>query len=62
MKFLKVLPKPKRYTNDRAYSIDEIIKICEYNDKRIKPIVYTMVSSGNAYRGLGLFEMVTYYS
>jgi hypothetical protein len=42
----KGLPKPKRYTNDRAYSLNEIIKICEYNDKRIKPIVYTMVSSG----------------
>ena len=42
----KGLPKPKRYTNDSAYSIDEILKICEYNDKRIKPIVYTMVSSG----------------
>ena len=42
----KGLPKPRRYTNDRAYSQDEILKICEYNDKRIKPIVYTMVSSG----------------
>jgi hypothetical protein len=42
----KGLPKPKRYTNDRAYSINEILKICEYNDKRIKPIVYIMVSSG----------------
>jgi hypothetical protein len=42
----KGLPKPKRYTNDRAYSLEEIIKICDYNDRRIKPIVYTMVSSG----------------
>ena len=40
------LPKPKRYTNDRAYSEEEIRMICKYNDKRIKPIVYTMVSSG----------------
>ena len=42
----KGLPKPRRYTNDRAYSQDEILKISEYNDKRIKPIVYTMASSG----------------
>jgi integrase len=42
----KGLPKPRRYTNDRAYSLDEIRKICEYSDKRIKPIVYTMASSG----------------
>ena len=42
----KGLPKPRRYTNDRAYSQDEILKISEYNDKRIKPIVYTMAISG----------------
>ncbi|HEX9319299.1 MAG TPA: tyrosine-type recombinase/integrase [Nitrososphaeraceae archaeon] len=40
------LPKPERYSNDRAPTIEEIRKICEYNDRRIKPIVYTMCSSG----------------
>ena len=40
------LPKPERYSNDRATTIEEIRKICQYNDRRIKPIVYTMCSSG----------------
>ena len=40
------LPKPERYSNDRAPTIEEIRKICEYNDRRIKPIVFTMCSSG----------------
>jgi len=40
------LPKPERYSNDRTPTINEIRKICEYNDRRIKPIVYTMCSGG----------------
>jgi integrase len=40
------LPKPERYSNDRAPTLDEIRKIVEYNDRRIKPIVLTMSSSG----------------
>jgi integrase len=40
------LPKPERYSNDRTPTINEIKKICEYNDRRIKPIVYTMCSGG----------------
>lgn len=40
------LPKPERYSNDRTPTIHEIRKICEYNDRRIKPIVYTMCSGG----------------
>jgi hypothetical protein len=40
------LPKIRRYADDRAPTIEEIQKICEYPDRRIKAIVYTMASSG----------------
>jgi hypothetical protein len=45
-KITRGLPKVKRYADDRAPTIEEIIKITEYPDRRIKPIVYTMASSG----------------
>ena len=35
------LPKILRYADDRAPTIDEIQKLCEYPDRRIKPVVYT---------------------
>jgi hypothetical protein len=40
------LPKGRKSADDRAPSIEEIRKIVEYPDRRVKPIVYTMVSSG----------------
>jgi integrase len=40
------IPKARRYANDRVPTIEEIRKIVEYPDRRIKPIVYTMASSG----------------
>jgi hypothetical protein len=40
------LPKTRRYADDRAPTIEEIQKISEYPDRRIKGIVYTMTSSG----------------
>jgi hypothetical protein len=40
------LPKGRKWADDRAPTIEEIRKIVEYPDRRIKPIVYTMVSSG----------------
>jgi len=40
------LPKARRYADDRAPTLEEIQKIVEYPDKRIKAIVSTMVSSG----------------
>jgi len=40
------MPKGRRYANDRVPTIDEIQRIVEYPDRRIKPIVYTMASSG----------------
>jgi hypothetical protein len=40
------LPKGRKAADDRAPTIEEIRKIMEYPDRRIKPIVYIMVSSG----------------
>jgi hypothetical protein len=34
------------YADDRAPSLEEFDKIIEYPDRRIKPIVYIMASSG----------------
>ena len=45
-KVTKGLPKARQSSNDRAPTIEEIRKIVDYPDRRIKPIVYTMVSSG----------------
>jgi site-specific recombinase XerC len=42
----KGLPKARRYAEDRAPRIEEIRRIVEYPDRRIKAIVYTMCSSG----------------
>jgi hypothetical protein len=40
------MPKVKEFADDWAATIDEIRKLVEYNDIRIKHIVYTMASSG----------------
>lgn len=45
-KITRGLPKGRKSADDRAPTLDEIRKIVEYPDRRIKPIVYTMVSSG----------------
>lgn len=45
-KLTRGLPKGKKYADDRAPTIEEIHKIIEYPDRRIKAIVYTLVSSG----------------
>ncbi|HET7149234.1 MAG TPA: hypothetical protein VFI73_12125 [Candidatus Nitrosopolaris sp.] len=45
-KISRGLPKIRRYADDRAPTIEEIQKICEYPDRRIKGIIYTMSSSG----------------
>jgi len=37
----KGLPKARNYADDRAPTIEEIRKITEYPDSRIKPIVCT---------------------
>jgi integrase len=45
-KITRGIPKGRRYADDRAPTLDEIKKMCEYPDRRIKPLIYTMVSSG----------------
>jgi hypothetical protein len=40
------LPRGRQAANDRASTIEEMQKLVEYPDRRIKPIVSTMVSSG----------------
>ncbi|HJU35105.1 MAG TPA: hypothetical protein VJ695_08295, partial [Nitrososphaera sp.] len=44
-KIMRGLPKGRQWADDRAPSIDEIRKLCEYPDRRIKPLIYTMCSS-----------------
>jgi integrase len=45
-KITRGIPRGRRYADDRAPTLDEIKKMCEYPDRRIKPVIYTMVSSG----------------
>jgi hypothetical protein len=45
-KITRGLPKIRRYADDRAPTLEEIQKLCEYPDRRIKGILYTMASSG----------------
>jgi hypothetical protein len=45
-KITRGLPKARRFADDRAPTLDEIRRIIEYPDRRIKPVVYTMLSSG----------------
>ena len=42
----KGLPRPRNSSNDRAPTVEEIRKLVEYPDRRIKPIVYAMASGG----------------
>jgi hypothetical protein len=39
-------PKIRRHADDRAPTIEEIQQLCNYPDRRIKGIVYTMATSG----------------
>lgn len=45
-KITRGLPKVRRFADDRAPTIEEIQKICEYPDRRMKAIIYIMSSSG----------------
>ena len=47
------MPKVKEQADDRAPTLDEIKKLTEYPDIRVKSIVYTMISSGIR---IGAFE------
>ena len=45
-KITRGLPKGKSYADDRIPTDEEIQRLLEYPDRRIKAIVYTMTSSG----------------
>jgi hypothetical protein len=45
-KISRGLPSGRRSANDRAPTLKEIQRLIEYPDRRIKPIIYTMASSG----------------
>ncbi len=45
-KIARGLPRARKFALDRIPSDEEIRKLCEYPDRRIKPIVYMMASSG----------------
>jgi integrase len=45
-KITRGMPKGRKYANDRAPTIEEIRRMLDYPDRRIKPIIYTMASSG----------------
>lgn len=45
-KISKGVPSGRKSANDRAPTIEEILRITNYPDRRIKAIAYTMVSSG----------------
>lgn len=40
------LPRGRKAANDRSPTLEELRKLSEYPDRRIKPIIYTMASSG----------------
>jgi hypothetical protein len=45
-KITRGLPRAKRFADDRAPTLQEIRKIAEYPDRRIKPVICTMASTG----------------
>ena len=45
-KITRGLPKERKYADDRVPTIEELQKLVQYPDRRIKAIVYTMASSG----------------
>ncbi|HEX9318611.1 MAG TPA: hypothetical protein VF884_06725, partial [Nitrososphaeraceae archaeon] len=45
-KISKGLPKPRSASNDKTPNNEEIRKLIEYPDRRIKPIIFTIASSG----------------
>ncbi len=40
------MPKGRHASNDRPPSRDEMIKLLEYPDRRMKPMILVMISSG----------------
>ena len=64
-KITRGLPRGKNYADDRILTIEEIRKLLEYLDRRIKAIVYTMISSGirlDAWDYLRTFILIIKYT
>ena len=40
------MPRERKYANDIAPKLEEIKRISDYSDRRVRSILYTMVSSG----------------
>ena len=45
-KISRGLPRAKNYSDDRIPTMEEIRKLLEYPDRRLKAIIYTMAPSG----------------
>jgi integrase len=45
-KIARGLPRAKRFADDRAPTVQEIRRICEYPDRRINPVICMMASTG----------------
>jgi integrase len=45
-RIVRAMPKAKEYASDRIPTLEELRRVVEYPDRRIKPLVYTMTSSG----------------
>jgi hypothetical protein len=45
-KLKRGLPRGRQYADDRIPTLEEIRKLVEYPDRRMKAIVFTMASSG----------------
>jgi hypothetical protein len=45
-KITRGLPRARRFADDRATILDEVRRIIEHPDRRIKPVIYTMSSAG----------------
>ena len=59
-KITRGLPKGKKYADDRIPTVEEIRKVVEYPDRRIKAIVCTDGILGNSYWSMGLSAMGAY--
>lgn len=45
-KITRGLPSERKYADDRVPTLEELQKLVEYPDRRIKAIIFTMASSG----------------
>jgi hypothetical protein len=60
-KITRGLPKGRRYADDRIPTMEELRKLLDYPDRRMKAIICTMTSSGLSW-GMGLSTVGTHTS